>query len=356
MPLPMVSPAFAATEGALPAESLLFDGSRLRFGAHMRRITGAVSFAERVPAGDQGDGLFVVHGHAREGLADVTAGGDRVRVAVRTFRVDVDQAHLHGSEGILEIPVARVTAHGLVARGQPLGLGAPVDVFLRLPDVLASAAEAEGLETHGLQCAVASEDHQVAPGDLPAVLLLDGPEQTARLVEVHVVGPAVERRKALAARTCAPAAVPHAVGARTMPGHPDEEPPVVTVVGRPPLLRVGHQRIEVLLHGPQVERLEFLGVVELFAHRIGQGRVLMKDPEVQLVRPPVPVRRAGRRPPPCSSSPLPGTCSLRSSPLPFHSLEVWICSWHSLHKPRNWTVIDSTSPRSAAASETSNPS
>ena len=29
-----------------------------------------------------------------------------------------------------------------------------------------------------------------------------------------------------------------------VPRHPDEEPPVVTVIGRPPVLRVGHQRYQ----------------------------------------------------------------------------------------------------------------
>ncbi len=36
--------------------------------------------AEGVPAGDERDRLFVVHGHAGEGLADVAAGGDRDRL------------------------------------------------------------------------------------------------------------------------------------------------------------------------------------------------------------------------------------------------------------------------------------
>ena len=67
-----------------------------------------MTLAEGVPAGDERDGLFVVHGHACEGLSNVTAGGDRIRVAVRPFRVHVDQAHLHGGEGIFEIPVAGV--------------------------------------------------------------------------------------------------------------------------------------------------------------------------------------------------------------------------------------------------------
>jgi len=86
----------------------------------------------------------------------------------------------------------------------------------------------------------------------------------------------------------ASAAVTGAVRARAVPRHPNEQRPVVTEIGRPPVLRVGHQRIEVLLQGLQVEFLEFLNVVELLAHRIAHGSVLMKNLEVQLVRPPVP--------------------------------------------------------------------
>ena len=79
MPLVMVSSAFAAAVAALPAEALLFEAGALGLGADVRRVAGAVALAEGVPAGDQRDGLLVVHGHAREGLADVAAGGDRGR-------------------------------------------------------------------------------------------------------------------------------------------------------------------------------------------------------------------------------------------------------------------------------------
>src|SRR5665811_2022901 len=136
----------------------------------------------------------------------------------------VDQAHLHRAEGIRELAIAAVA---LVS--QPGVLRAPVDVLLGFPDVLAPAPETEGLEAHRLQRDVAGEDHQVGPGDLPAVLLLDRPQQPARLVEVPVVGPAVEGREALHAVSCASTAVADAVGARAVPGHPDEERPVVAV-------------------------------------------------------------------------------------------------------------------------------
>src|SRR6266496_1064338 len=121
-------------------------------------------------AGNQRNGFFVVHRHAREALADIPGGGER----------------------LLEFPVTGVA---LVAK--PLALAPPVSVLFRLPDVLAPAAEAEGLEAHRLQGTVAGEDHQVGPRDLVCRLLLEKPEQPARLVEVRIVGPAVEGRKAL---------------------------------------------------------------------------------------------------------------------------------------------------------------
>ena len=75
---------------------------------------GAVGLAEGVAAGDQRDGLLVVHRHAAEGLADVAGRRDRIGVAVRAFRVDVDQAHLHGGERILEVAAVDVAIRVVV--------------------------------------------------------------------------------------------------------------------------------------------------------------------------------------------------------------------------------------------------
>ena len=236
-----------------------------RLRSDQRRIAGAVGLAEGVAAGDQRDGLFVVHRHAEEGFADVLGRGDRVRIAVRAFRIDVDQAHLHRAERLGELAFAAVA---FVA--EPGAFGTPIELF-RLPDIGAAAGETEGLEAHRLQRDVAGEDHQVGPGDLAAVFLLDRPQQAARLVEVGVIGPGVERREALLTGAGAAAAVGDAVGAGAVPGHADEQAAIVTEVGRPPFLRVRHQGTQVLDHGVEVEGLEFLGVVELFAHRIGGG-------------------------------------------------------------------------------------
>ena len=153
-----------------------------------------MGFAEGVAAGNEGNGLLVIHRHAGERFPNVLGCGERIRLAVGPFRIHVDQAHLNGGERILEFPVAGVT---LVS--QPLAFRSPVNVLLRLPDVFAAAGESERLESHRLEGTVAGQDHQVGPRDFPAVLLLDRPEQPTGLVEVRIVGPTVEGRKALRA-------------------------------------------------------------------------------------------------------------------------------------------------------------
>src|SRR3546814_2796218 len=64
----------------------------------------------------------------------------------------------------------------------------------------------------------------------------------ARLVEIAIVGPAVERGEALLPGIRAAAAVGGTIRARAVPRHADEEGAVMSVVGRPPRLAVGHQR------------------------------------------------------------------------------------------------------------------
>src|SRR5690348_881707 len=105
---------------------------------------------------------------ARERFADVQRRGERVGLAVRPFRIHVDQTHLNGGERVLEIAVP-----GVALVRQPLAFGAPVDVLRGLPYIHAPGAKAEGLEAHRLQRAVACEDNQVGPRDLLAVLLFD---------------------------------------------------------------------------------------------------------------------------------------------------------------------------------------
>ena len=238
--------------------------------------------AEGVTADDECHGLFIVHGHATERLADVGARSDRVRVAVGALGVHIDETHLNGAEWLLELTVAAVA---LIV--EPDVLRAPVDVLLWCPHVFTTTGEAERLEAHRLEGDVAGEDHEVGPGELATVLLLDRLEQSAGLVEVAVVRPAVQRGEPLGARRAATATVVGAVSAGRVPGHANEERAVVAIVRRPPVLGVGHDRGEVGLHCGEVESGEFRGVVKVITHRVGLGRTLVEDVQVQLVWPPV---------------------------------------------------------------------
>src|SRR5882672_11493864 len=101
--------AHARAEGAPPAQPLLLETATFGLRPHIGLEAGAVGLAEGVAAGDERHRLLVVHGHARESLADIPGRRDRVWIAVRALRVDIDQPHLNGAERILEIPVAGVT-------------------------------------------------------------------------------------------------------------------------------------------------------------------------------------------------------------------------------------------------------
>src|SRR5258708_6521847 len=139
--------AFAAAEGVCPAQALLLNGGALRFGADIfSRIGSAVGFAERVPAGNERNGLLVIHRHASERLADIACRGDWIGLSIGPLRIHINQSHLNSGERIIELTIAAVA---LVP--QPRALGPPEDVLFGLPDVRASAAEAEGLEPHRLQ-------------------------------------------------------------------------------------------------------------------------------------------------------------------------------------------------------------
>ncbi len=224
--------AVAGAVLALPAEALVLDGATFRVRADQRRIAGAVRLAEGVAARDQCDGFLVVHRHAEERLADILRRRDRIRLAVRSLRIDVDQAHLHRAERFGEFAFAAVA---FVA--EPGAFRTPVQLF-GLPHIGAAAGKSKRLEVHRFQGDVADQNEQIRPGQLAAVFLLDRPQQPARLVEVGVVRPAVERRKALLTSPGAATAVGDAVGAGAVPGQADEQSAVVTEIGRPPGLRV----------------------------------------------------------------------------------------------------------------------
>src|SRR5580704_5100005 len=176
----------------VPTEPLLLNRAPLRLRTYQGGIPRTVGFTEAVAAGDQGNGFFVIHCHTGKRFANVPGCGEGIRLAARTFRVDVDETHLYGAQWALQVALP-----GVALIRQPLALWTPVDLLLRLPDVLPATRKAEGFEAHRLEGYVASENHQVAPGNFATVLLLDRPEQPARLVEVRIVRPTVERCESL---------------------------------------------------------------------------------------------------------------------------------------------------------------
>ena len=270
----------AAAVAAFPTQALLMNAGPFRIGTDMILGSGAMGLAEGVPAGNERNRLLVVHRHSLESLANVLCRQGGIRIAVRSFRVYVDQAHVVGAERSLKFAV------GIVAFViEPGRLRSPVRL-VGFPDIRTAKGETESFEPHRFQRAVSGKDEQVGPGKISAVFLLDRPEQAARLVQVPVVRPAVERRKALVAGTAATPSVADAVRARGVPGHSDEKGAVVAVVGGPPVLRGGHHLFDVLLQRFDIQFLHRLGVVEFVVHRIGLGRILAERFQVQLIRPP----------------------------------------------------------------------
>jgi hypothetical protein len=123
---------------------------------------------------------------------------------------------------------------------------------------------------------IASEDEKICPANRLAVLLLNWPQQTTRLVEIAVIGPAVERLEPLLSAACAATAIGYPIGACSMPRHADHERAIMAIVGRPPRLTVGHQCGEVSFQCRIIELFECFGIIEFFAHRVGRYAMLMK--------------------------------------------------------------------------------
>ena len=134
-----------------------------------------MGLTKRMAASGQGCCFIVIHRHASKGLANVTSRCQRVRVPIRAFRIHVDQTHLNRGQRIFQVAITGIPAVRPVTGGQPFPFRTPVNVFLGLENVLTAAGETKGLEAHGLKGHVASQDKQVGPGQLVAILLFDRP-------------------------------------------------------------------------------------------------------------------------------------------------------------------------------------
>ena len=266
-----------------PAEAHLFHRRTFGFRTNKRSITGTMCLAESMTSSGECNGLLVIHRHPRESFANILGTGEWVGVAVRTLRIHINQTHLNRGKGMGEIALTTVPA---VA--QPISLDAPIDVFFRRPDVSTATTETERSATHGFDGDIASQNQQIGPADIPAIFLLDRPQQATRLVQIAIIGPAVQRRKTLRTRATATTTICGSVGAGSVPCHADEKRTIMPIIGWPPLLRVGHETMQILLQRLVIKRIERLGIVKIRIHRICLGRMLVQDVEIELVRPPIP--------------------------------------------------------------------
>lgn len=165
-----------------------------------------LQLTESVSASNEGNRLGIVHAHTAKRCANVQSRSQWVRDTVRPNRVHINQAHVGARQGNLKtvgprIDIGATIVSLVVAFGEPLGLRAPVDALICLPGIDSATTVAQGREVEGLQGHVSGEDDQVGPRKLAAILLLDGPYETAGFVETGIVGPAAQRCETLLSLT-----------------------------------------------------------------------------------------------------------------------------------------------------------
>ena len=158
-------------------------------------VTRTVRLAECMAAGDQRDGLFIVHRHAAERFTDIVRRGGRIRLAIGALPGSRRSAPSALRPGPAQARARRSSAyppstcspfpnsHPNPAPKRPRGR--PPNPKVLKPMV--SSATFPGR--------IIKSAHEI----LLAVFLLDRPQQPPRLVQVDVVRPAVERSKALLA-------------------------------------------------------------------------------------------------------------------------------------------------------------
>src|SRR6185436_17038292 len=111
-------------------------------------------------------------------------------------------------------------------------------------------------KTHSCQRYISRKNHQISPGYFVAIFLFDRPEQPAGLIEAYIIRPTVQRGKTLLPGSRATTAIVHTVSAGDMPCHTNEQATIMAKVCRPPVLRIGHECMQVFFNRFQVEAFE----------------------------------------------------------------------------------------------------
>ncbi len=87
--------------GVRPAKALSVHRAAFRFRTDVGMITTAMGLADGMTAAGQRSGFFVIHGHPTKGFAHVQCSQHRIRFAIDTLGVDVDQPHVNRGQRVL---------------------------------------------------------------------------------------------------------------------------------------------------------------------------------------------------------------------------------------------------------------
>ena len=88
--------SMATAKGVLPTLALFFYSCSGRFCTDILiRVCGTMCFSKCMSAGNKSYGLFIVHCHSSKGFPYISGCSDWVRIAVWSFRIYIDQSHLH---------------------------------------------------------------------------------------------------------------------------------------------------------------------------------------------------------------------------------------------------------------------
>ena len=82
-------------ETAHPAKTLSFQVSHFRIVSQVVSISSTMALTKRMTTCNQSNRFLIIHRHAGKGLANIFRRLNGVRIAVRTFRIDINQSHLN---------------------------------------------------------------------------------------------------------------------------------------------------------------------------------------------------------------------------------------------------------------------
>ena len=93
--------AISLAIGVLPTKTHLFDRRTFWFCTNIFSwICRTMCFTECMSTGNECNGLFIIHSHTSKCFANIFCRCKNIRISIWTFRVYINQTHLHCSKWI----------------------------------------------------------------------------------------------------------------------------------------------------------------------------------------------------------------------------------------------------------------